>query len=126
MEYLIYIIVAVVAFWAGWHIRAAVILAHMSVNPEKMIGILKQIQQINQKEAQGLLEPQLAQRTGTELRIELHGGVLYAYTMDQNEFIAQGPDLQTLLATAQQRFPNREFFGEIAKDNPAKEFAVKS
>lgn len=58
---------------------------------------------------------------GTELVVERHGGMLYAFAKDTDQFIAQGSSLHILLEEAAKRFPGRKFFGEIAKENPAKE-----
>lgn len=113
-----YIIVAVVAMWLGWHARGVVFMAIISEEPERMIDILKQIKNINEKEQRGEVVTE-----GTELFIERVNNHLYAYVKDTNQFVAQGPDLKSLLDEAHKRFPTRKFFGEIAKDNPAKELA---
>lgn len=117
-DLLVYIIVAIVAMWVGWHVRGIVFMAIISEEPERMIDILKQIKNINEKEHRG--EPLTE---GTELEIERVGNMLYAYVKDTNQFVAQAPDLKSLLDEAHKRFPTRKFFGEIAKDNPAKELA---
>jgi hypothetical protein len=114
------IIVAVGSFWVGWHIRGIVILANLASQPEKMIGILEQIQAINQN---GGTESDAEQLTGDELRIERVGNTLYAYSKVDDEFISQGPDLVTLLDAAHKRFPSRSFFGTIESTDPAKELA---
>ena len=118
MEYLSYLIVAFVAMWCGWHLRGVFLIARMSQDPQHFINILKNIKQINDKEAE-----EEAEKIGTELNIERHGEMLYAFVKDTNQFIAQGNDLNTLLDQAKQRFPNRKFFGVIDKNNPAKELA---
>lgn len=119
-DLLTYIILAVGGIWLGWHLRAIVFMAAISDNPKKFIDMLQKVADINAKE-ESLLD---ADNKGTtELDIERVGGTLYAYSKDTNQFVAQGPDLRTLLESAHKRFPNKEFFGEIAKDNPAKELA---
>jgi hypothetical protein len=114
MEYIGYVIVGVVVFWLGWHARGIVILANLSHDPDKMIGILTQIKQIN-------LEDDL-DSDDTELRVERVNNMLYAYT-NAGQFIAQGPSLTELLESAHKRFPDKKFFGKIASDNTAKELA---
>lgn len=117
MDYISYIILAVIAFIAGWHARGVIIMAHLATNPEKMISILNKIKEINAKEAQG----DFTSSEGTELNIERVGDMLYAYSKETNQFIAQGQDLKTLLDEAQKRFPNDKFFGYIPNGDSAKE-----
>lgn len=119
MEFLTLIIVAAFAFWIGWSIRGIVLLARFGTDPEHFIDILKKIKEINDEEARAAQQDKL----GTELAIERHGEMLYAFVKETNQFIAQGKDLNVLLDEAKKRFPNRKFFGVIEKDNPAKELA---
>ena len=117
MEHVIYIVIGLIAFWLGWHLRGVVILAHLANKPEDMIKILEQIKKINQSENTD------ASPTGVELRIERVDNVLYAYRQNDNSFIAQGDNLSAVLETAHSRFPGVTFFGEIEANNPAKEIA---
>lgn len=117
MEHIIYIIIGLIAFWLGWHLRGIVILAHLANKPEDMIKILEQVKKINQSEDTDDAS------TGVELRIERVGNVLYAYRQNDNSFIAQGDNLSAVLETAHSRFPGVTFFGNISQDNPAKEIA---
>ena len=124
MDIVLTLVVAGVAFILGWNVRGAVIMANLARNPKNMIEILKRIEQINQAEESGdaeaiaRLDPK-----ATELAIERVGDTLYAYAKDNNQFIAQGPDLKALLESAHKRFPGRTFFGNIPADSPAKELA---
>lgn len=117
MELLSTVVFGVLAFYLGWILRGAVMLRNLSENPERVIKILEQIKKINQAEAEGkeFLSGE------TELSIERVGNVLYAYAKESGEFIAQGPDLNSLLASANARYPNSKFFGYISKDDSAKE-----
>ena len=117
VEYLPYVVVAVSAYWVGWHVRAISILTNLAKNPDHFIKLLEQIKEINDEE----LADQ--DKSGTELFIERVGNTLYAYAKDTNQFVAQAPDLKTLLEEAHKRYPNKTFFGTISKDNPAKELA---
>jgi hypothetical protein len=117
-DLLTYIIVAIMAGWIGWNLRGIVLMAAIADNPKKFIKMLQQVADINDKEA----EAEVGQDS-TELAIERVNGTLYAYTKDTNQFIAQGPDLKSLLESAHKRFPHKEFFGTIDKNNPAKELA---
>lgn len=111
------LILVVIAFYAGWYARGATLLARFANDPEHFINILKQIKNINDQEDLEAHET----ANGTELRIERHGEVLYAFTKSTNEFIAQGPTLPDLLDEAQKRFPGKKFFGYISKEDSAKE-----
>jgi hypothetical protein len=125
MEELInYTIVAVIAFWIGWRVRTAIILAKMSLQPEKMIKLLEQVKAINDKELDS--DSGIEQISSDELRIERVGEQLYAYTKNNNEFIAQGNDLESVLNSAHRRFPDRTFFGTIESTNSAKEIAISN
>lgn len=116
-DLLIYLVVAVIAFIVGWRARGVILMAALSEDPEKFMEILKQIKKINEAEQRSI--PSAA----TELAIERVNDHLYAYVKETNQFIAQGPDLKSLLAEAHKRFPGKVFFGEIDKDSPAKELA---
>lgn len=109
-----------VMFWMGWVLRGIVILARMSSKPEEMIDILNKIRRINEGKD---TEEDVSAKDGIEIRIERVGDMLYAYAKENDEFIAQGPNMTTLLEVAAERFPQRRFFGVIEKDNPAKEIA---
>lgn len=114
------VIVLILAFWAGWHLRAIVFLANLSVNPDKVIKMLEEIKRLNAEEEEGVVAQDAS---GTELFIERVDNMLYAYVKETNQFVAQGPDLKSLLDSAHKRFPSKKFFGTISKDNPAKELA---
>ena len=123
-DVLLSLILIGLGFAVGWHIRTLVLMARLSTQPEKMIEILNKIKQINDKEKD--MPEELKGVDGDELVIERVGNQLYAFTKENDEFIAQGPDLTTLLETAKKRFPNRTFFGNISRDSDAKELAVKN
>jgi hypothetical protein len=118
MDFIIYVVIAVVAFFFGWHVRGIIMLANLGANPDKIIKMLEEIKRINADEAAGIVHTD-----GTELFIERVGNSLYAYIKDTNQFVAQGSDLTSVLDTAHRRFPTQKFFGKISKDNPAKELA---
>lgn len=50
---------------------------------------------------------------GVELKIELHQGLLYAFTKAEDRFIAQGETIEELLKIAHARFPGQTFFGDL-------------
>jgi hypothetical protein len=119
MDFIIYAVICLLAFIFGWHARGIIFLANLSVNPDKIIKMLEEIKRINAEEAAGIVRDE----SGTELFIERVGNMLYAYSKDTNQFVAQGTDLKSVLETAHKRFPTQKFFGTISKDNIAKELA---
>ena len=114
MELILYIVFGAVAFWFGWHARGIVILANLAQDPEKMIGILEKIKEIN-KEEQGQTSLE-----GIELAIEQVQDEFYAYTKTDGKFVAQGTSLENVLKMANERFPGTKFFGKVPADNSTK------
>ena len=112
-------LIAGFVFWLGWKLRGILLMVKIGSNPEYFMDVLKQIKKLNDEEAM----EKAVETTGTELEIERHGDMLYAFAKETNQFIAQAPDLDKLLDEAKKRFPDRKFFGVIDADNPAKELA---
>jgi hypothetical protein len=126
MEYILIAGAIYLAFKAGviWHRHYFAFL--IAQHPEHLDRLLKlakegKLEAIQLSQVSEEVETQ--EDTGTELAIERVGDVLYAYAKETGQFIAQGASLTILLAEAEKRFPNRKFFGNITKDNPAKELA---
>lgn len=123
MDTIILVVVSVIAFMAGWHLKGIITLYRLSSNPEGMIKILEKIKEINEAKDDEELKEVMARNEGTELAIERVGDTLFAYAKETNQFIAQGPNLKDLLESAHKRFPGKVFFGNIPSDDPAKELA---
>ena len=123
MELIMLVVVALIGFMAGWHLKGIITLYRLSENPEAMIKILEKIKELNEAKTDEELAEVMARNEGTELAIERVGDRLYAYAKETNQFIAQGSDLKDLLETAHKRFPGKVFFGNIPADDPAKELA---
>jgi hypothetical protein len=117
MELLTILILIGLAFYLGWVLRGVVVLSNLSEDPDRIIKILEKIKKINEEQSSS--DPVIT--NGTELRIERVGDILYAYSKDDDQFVAQGADLASVLESAKKRFPDTVFFGNISKDNPAKE-----
>jgi len=111
MDFLIYIVVAVVAFYIGWHARGIVFLANISERPDHVIKMLEQIKKLNEEETnvEGL--------DGIEVRMEQVGKMVYAYAKDTNQFIGQGTTSDEALNSACARFPNKKFWCEEIKQS---------
>lgn len=117
MDFITVLVIGFFAFWVGWVARGVIMLARFGTDPEHFIEILKKIKEINDQEKTEKKETSI----GTELAIERHGDMLYAFAKESDQFIAQGTNLDALLEEAKKRFPDRKFFGKISKDDPAKE-----
>ncbi len=117
MDFISTLVIVAISMWVGWHLRGITILSRFGTDPDHFIKILQQIKEINQKEETEKTETS----TGTELRIERHGNLLYAYIKETDQFVAQGPDLSSVIEQAQKRFPGKKFFGLIPHGDPAKE-----
>jgi hypothetical protein len=118
MDLLTSLLFIALAFYLGWVLRGVVVLSNLSEDPDRIIKLLEKIKKINEEETS---TGSPANTTGTELRIERVGDILYAYSKDDNQFVAQGVDLASVLESAKKRFPDTVFFGNISKDNTAKE-----
>lgn len=116
-------VVSIIGFIAGWHMRAIALIKSMSDNPEHFIKLLEKVKEINDEHDRNMAKLKQGEPIpeGEELFIERVGNMLYAYAKETNQFIAQGPSLDALMNQAQEKFPNRKFFGTIKKDSSAKE-----
>lgn len=123
MEYLIYTIVAAVAFWLGWHVRGIVITINISRNPDTAIKMLEQIKKINAAETVDELNAIERDVTDNEMTIEKAGNTLYAYSKESGQFLAQGTSLEDICSAIQKRFPGKTYFGVLPKDDSTKELA---
>ena len=89
-------------------------MANLAQDPERIIGLLKEIKKLNEQEAQGI------ELTDAEaIKVERQGSMVYLFTEAKDEFIAQGASLQDALDQAGKRYPNRQFVGHISKDEAA-------
>ena len=95
MEFLILFGAIIVGFLAGWNAREAYAVRRV----HQILDQLEQVEDLDEEEAQ----------TPDKIRLELHGNVIYAYTVDNDTFIAQGASLEELDAAVQARFPGKKF-----------------
>ena len=98
---IITLVAAVIGFWVGFHLRAALLIKGMSDNPDHFIKLLEQVKRINEGHEEGADTKQTTD--GTELFIERVGTVLYAYIKDTNQFVSQGDSLAIVLEEAEKR-----------------------
>jgi hypothetical protein len=106
MDFIALIVVAVIAMWIGWHLRGIVILANLAEDPDRVIGMLKKIKEINEEEAKEAKSKQ----SGVEIKPEQVGNMWYAYAADNDQFLGQGPTLEDALKMVADRFPDKKFW----------------
>ena len=99
-----FIVGSVFGYFKGTHDLIDMLVKH----PEELDKLKRQLDNIAKPEApKGKEEP---------MQIERHGDELYAFT-DNGDFLAQAPTMTVLLERIQQRYPHRQFKGEVnAKD----------
>jgi hypothetical protein len=111
MDYIIYIVLGVVAFWLGWHARAIVFMANLSIDPDRTIKMLEKIREINEaktgEELDSIVSTQL---DAVEVEPEQVKGVWYAYAKTSGQFLGQGSSLEEALKQAANRFPEKKFW----------------
>jgi hypothetical protein len=111
MEYFIYLVIAVVAYWIGWHARGIIFLANISERPDHMIKMLQKIKEINDSEELGLPDDAI------EVQTEHVNDSVYAYNKLTGEFLAQAQNLHQVMTEAAKRFPGKKFWHpELTKD----------
>ena len=111
MEYIIYLIVALVAYWLGWHARGVIFLANISQRPEHMIKMLEKIKEINESEDVGLPEDAI------EVQTESVNGLIYAYEKTTGQFLAQAQNLHQAMLLAAARYPGKKFWHPELKED---------
>lgn len=126
--WVLYAIVAVMAFRIGYWAHEKYFLWIMFTHPERLEHALKMMEKVkNLDEAVLANTDQTAEEliadleNGQELVIERQADLLYAYDKVTRAFIAQGTSLEQVFEHAAKRFPHKKFFGEITRDNQAKE-----
>lgn len=113
MEYFGYVVTGIIGMWIGWRVRGAIMLYHLSENPEKVIDSLKKIQKINEAEQAGFEgKDAVAIANGIKVRAEVINSSIYLYSLENNEFIAQGNNIEDAFLTAKTRFPGKSFWLE--------------
>lgn len=117
MEWLFDILLLVIIFWLGKQYQHWKIIGDIYTNPDHYIELAKKVKEMKEEDP----IPGIDDTSGTEVNIERHGDMVYAYTKQDDQFIAQGKNMTELLESMKKRFPNRRFFGTIDKDSPAKE-----
>lgn len=112
MEYIYYIMVAVVAYWIGGHVRAYQIMQNLIKRPDGMIKLINNLKEINDSEAEGLPDDAI------EVETQHVNNSVYAYDKMTGEFLAQATNLHQVMLEAAKRFPGKKFWHpELEQDS---------
>ena len=116
MEYVILIlVVGVLGIWLGWKSHEHFMITVIKEHPEIMEAACKAARDDK-------FDPEISiimdngdtiVTDGVEIMVEKVNGMLYAYTKENNQFIAQGDTIESLLKSAHTRFPGKTFFGDL-------------
>lgn len=101
MDYIWNIAILAVVFWLGWKVRTAVIMHHLSEDPDRMISILNRIKEINEQKA----TPDESAKG--DVKIEYHNGHVYLFETETDRFLAQGQTISEAIDIMDKRFPGR-------------------
>jgi hypothetical protein len=105
-----FIVGSVFGYFKGTHDLIDMLVKH----PDELDKLKRQLANISKPEVpKGREEP---------MTIERHGDELYAFT-DTGDFLAQAPTMTSLLQRIEQRYPHRQFKGEISAKQ-AKEMGI--
>lgn len=102
-----YIVVFIVAFALGWHVRQYVAIKSIERIIEKLEREEEEQQQEEREDSQYI-----------KLKIEQHGNTYYAYGLDNDVFLSQGTSREELEHNLRERFPGKRF---AASDENLKE-----
>jgi hypothetical protein len=105
LEYLPYVVIAIVFYNIGSHVRAVQTMLNLSQDPDRFIEMVKKIKEINTEvEDNGMPEEAIP------LVIEQVNGMVYAYNKITGEFIAQAQNIPQVILLAAARFPGKKFW----------------
>ncbi len=114
-------------FWIGLVVGAAWYLGYrtgLNIAAVRLTQLLikddPQIRRMVDRARDSLAELDRNPSDSEQLKVEQHGGLVYVYTQDTDEFLAQGESLQQALDIIARRFPNRKFQGHITADQAGK------
>jgi hypothetical protein len=112
MDYIVYMAIAVAAYYIGWHLRGITLLANLTRDPDRMIDLINQLKAIQQNEELGVPEDAI------EVEAEHVNGMVYAYNKASGEFLAQAQNLHQALVEAAKRYPGKQFWHpELKQDS---------
>jgi len=103
-DYIVPILTVAIAFYCGWRVRTAIMMYHISEDPDKMIGILNKIKEINAKNNN---KDAVETKHNGDVKIEHHHGHVYLFERDTDRFLAQGETIADAIKIMDKRFPGQ-------------------
>jgi hypothetical protein len=104
LDCLPYAVVAIVFYNIGSHVRAVQIMLNLSKDPDRFIGMVQQIKEINTAEVEGMPDDAI------EMKVENVNGMVYAYNKQTGEFLAQAQNIYQAAVLAASRYPGKKFW----------------
>jgi hypothetical protein len=111
LEYLPFIVVAIVFYNIGSHVRAFQIMMNLSKDPDRFIEMVGKIKEINTSIEVGMPEDAI------EVKTEKVNDFIFAYDKATGEFLAQAQNLHQVMTLAAQRFPGKKFWHPELKED---------
>jgi hypothetical protein len=111
LEFLPFIVVAIVFYNIGSHVRAFQIMMNLSKDPERFIEMVSKIKEINTSIEVGMPED------AVEVKTEKVNDFIFAYDKTTGEFLAQAQNLHQVMTLAAQRFPGKKFWHPELKED---------
>jgi len=111
LEFLPFIVVAIVFYNIGSHVRAFQIMMNLSKDPDRFIEMVGKIKEINTSIEVGMPED------AVEVKTEKVNDFIFAYDKTTGEFLAQAQNLHQVMTLAAQRFPGKKFWHPELKED---------
>jgi len=116
-ELITYVVIASVAAWVGWHVRGFILLANLAKDPDRIIKILEEVKKINDAEARGEINVEVADIDAVEVVTEQVNDLVYAYNKTTGEFLAQAQNLHQVMMLVAARYPGKKFWHQDIKQS---------
>ena len=112
LDLLPYIVIAIVFYNIGSHVRAFQISINLSKDPDKFIALINKIKDLNE------LEELDTPVDAIEVTTEKVNDLIFAYNKATGEFLAQAHNLQQVMVLAAARYPGKKFWHpELKQDH---------
>jgi hypothetical protein len=111
LEFLPFVVVAVVFYNAGVHIATFRIMTNMVKNPDGVIDLVNKLKEINESEDLGVPADAI------EVKTEHVNDAVYAYNKVTGEFLAQAQNLHQVMVEAAKRYPGKRFWHPEMKED---------
>jgi len=117
------LLIAVICFNWGWRLHERLFIDLLREHPERFERAAKLARAAQSMGDEQLLErlEQFRSKTAYEhLDVECRNDVLYAYSKETGQFLAQGSTMTDVFKVLHSRFPDRKFIGNLNQEDSAK------